>query len=387
MKKICFITTSRADYGTLNELIKEVIKKKYFFTQLIVSGSHGDKIYGDTKNEITNSKRCLVKDVKVATYNINSLSVATSFSDCINKFSTILSKLKPNIFVAFGDRYEMFAATIAAYIIRIPIVHLAGGETTAGSIDEGFRHSISKLSNLHFPVTNDYKKRLIQLGENPKTIFNYGSLNYTKIKNNNYLTKNELEKKLKNKLLKKNLIITYHPDTINNKKSLINLSVLLNSIKKYKNIKMIITSPNADAKGVVMIKYIKDFIKKNELKNFLFFQSLGSQIFLSLLRIVNGIIGNSSSGIGEAPFFGIGTVNIGNRQQGRVMMPSIINCNMTQQAITKSINKILNKNFLKKNRKHIKKYGNGKAAEKIAKKIFLFNFKESEKKLFYDIRT
>ena len=278
----------------------------------------------------------------------------------------------------------MLACDISAYILRIPIVHIAGGEKTNGSLDEGFRHSITKLSNLHFPIANIYKKRLIQLGEDPKIIFNFGSLNFTKIKKNNYLTKKELEKKLKIKLKKRNLIVTYHPDTIRVKKSIKKLSILLESLKKIKNTLIIITSPNADAEGVLMINFIKNFIKKNKLSNFVFFKSLGSQLYLSLLKISDGVVGNSSSGISEAPFFSVGTVNIGDRQEGRLMPPSIINCKTSKNAIVKSINRILTKNFKKESFKKSKMFGSGDTSKKITKKLLSFDFKKNNKKFFFD---
>lgn len=386
MKKICFITTSRADFGTLNELIKIFQNKKIFSLQLIISGSHTDNFFGNTKSEIVNRKKCKIKKVIVSSKNKSPKSVALSFAECVKKFTNELSKLKPNIFVVFGDRYEMLAATTSAYILRIPIVHIAGGEKTIGSLDEGFRHSISKFSNLHFPIAKVYKNRLIQLGENPKTIFDYGSLNITKIKKNIYLNKKEIEKKLKLKFNKKNLIVTFHPDTISTNKNIKNLSILLNSLKKFKNTLIIITSPNADAKGVLMISYIKNFIKKNKSKNFVFFNSMGSQIYLSMLKIVDGVIGNSSSGISEAPFFGTGIVNIGDRQKGRIMFPNIINCENTEKSISKSIQKILNKKYKTKMKSKNKIFGDGSAAKKIAKKIITFNFKNYEKKIFFDLR-
>ena len=384
MKKICFITTSRADFGTLNELIKEVIKENFFSVQLIVSGSHTSQIFGKTEREV-NKKNCLIKKINVPSQNKNLKSVAESFSECVNKFSNTIYKLNPDIFVVFGDRYEMLAAAISAYILRVPIAHIAGGEKTVGSMDEGFRHSISKLSSLHFPVMHNYKKRLIQLGENPKTVFNFGSLNLLKIKNNKYLTKSELEKKLKTKFYNKKLIITYHPETIDNKKCIKNLSVVLNALKKIKKTTMIITSPNADAKGVLMIKYINKYIKKHKLKNFLFFKSLGSSVYLSLLRIADGVVGNSSSGISEVPFFGIGTVNIGDRQQGRFMASSIVNCSASEVSIVNSIKKILNSNFKKKMKNKIKTYVSKNIARKITKKLLSFDFRKYNKKVFYDI--
>jgi len=386
MKKICFITTSRADFGTLDQLIEEVNRKNFFKVQLIISGSHTNKIYGNTKNEVKITRKCNIKKIKINTHNKDSKSVALSFSDCVTKFSVALSKLKPDLFVVFGDRYEMLAATISAYILRIPIIHIAGGEKTVGSLDEGFRHSISKLSNLHFPVMEIYKKRLIQIGENPKTVFNFGSLNLLKIKNNKYIKKNKLEKKLKFKFYKKNLIVTYHPETIDEGKTIKNLSILLDSLKKIKNTLVIITSPNADSKGVLMIRYLKKYIKRNKLKNFLFFESLGSQTYLSLLKIADGVVGNSSSGISEAPFFGIGTVNIGDRQTGRETPNSVVNCKFEKNSIVYSINKILNTNFKKGLKKGLKKYENKNTAKQIAKKLYFFNYKKYNKKIFYDLR-
>ena len=383
MKKICFITTSRADFGTLEALIGRVANERKFFVNVIVSGSHNSKVYGNTKNEIKNIKNCKIIRTKIKCINNDPKNVTASFADSVKKISKVLERLRPNIFVVFGDRYEMLAATIAAYILRIPIAHIGGGEKTSGSIDDGFRHSISKLSNLHFPVSSAYKKRLIQLGENPKTIFNYGSLNISRIKKNNYLSKDELEKKLKFKFFKKNLVITYHPETVDPKKTIKNLNILLNSIKNFKNIGIIITSPNADAQGILMINFIKNFIKKNKLNNFLFIKSLGATNYLSLLKIVNGVIGNSSSGISEAPFFGIRTLNIGDRQHGRIMAPSVINCPMIKISIIKFINIILKKKFNVKN--NFKAFGDGKAVNKISKKLFFFDFNKYKKKVFYDI--
>jgi len=384
MKKICFITTSRADFGTLNELVLETIKEKKFTTQLIVSGSHYNKIFGRTEKEINYKKKCLIKRIRILQNNKNTKSVAISFSECVRKCTNVFKKLKPDIFVAFGDRYEMLAATLSAYILRIPIAHIAGGEKTFGSLDEGFRHSISKLSNLHFPTMNIYKKTLMQLGENPKTIFNFGSLSELKICNNKYLSKIELEKKMKIKFYDKNLIFTYHPETVDSSKCIKNLSIALNALKKLNETLIIITSPNADAKSVQMISYINKFIKNNKLKNFLFFKSLGSLIYLSLLKVVDGVLGNSSSGISEVPFFGIGTVNVGNRQDGRFMFPSVVNCAVSETAILDSINKIFSSNFRRKIRKQIKMNKSKNVAKKITKKLLFFNFEKYSDKIFYE---
>jgi len=384
MKKICFITTSRADFGTLDELIKEILSTKLFLVQLIVSGSHNEKIFGNSEKEIFKRKKVSISKVRVFSKNKNSKDVALSFADCSKKFTNTLSKLKPHIFIVFGDRYEMLSATISAYILRIPIAHIAGGEKTSGSIDDGYRHSISKLSNLHFPTTENYKKRLIQLGEDPKTVFNYGSLNVSKIKKNKYLSKSQIEKNLNIKFNKKNLIVTYHPDTVSIQKSLKNLSLLLTSLKRFNDTLIIITSPNADAESILMINFIRKFIKKNKLNNFKFFKSLGSQTYLSLLNFVDGVVGNSSSGISEVPFFGIGTVNIGDRQDGRVMFPSIINSKVSEKDIIYSVKKILKKNFKNMSKNKLKIYGDKNSPRKISRKLTSFNFKKYAKKFFYD---
>lgn len=386
MKKICFITTTRADFGTLNELINEAEKNNKFKIQLIVSGSHTSDTFGKTEKEIKNKKRYFIKKIYIKLKNKNPSSVAISFSSCVKQFSETLSKTKPDLFVAFGDRYEMLAAALSAYILRIPIIHIAGGEKTSGSLDDGFRHAISKLSCLHFPTMEVYKKRLIQLGENPKTVFNFGSLNLLKIRNNQYLSKKELEQKLKFKFGKKNLIVTYHPETIDYKKSITNLNLILKSLKKIKNTLIIITAPNADAQGALMIESIKKFIKKNKVKNFKFYNSLGSQVYLSLLKVVDGVVGNSSSGISEVPYFGKGTVNIGSRQDGRFMTQSIINCKFNEVLIINSIKKILNNSFKNELKVKIKKNSDSNTAKKIIKKILLFDFKKYNNKIFYDIQ-
>ena len=196
----------------------------------------------------------------------------------------------------------MLAATISAYIIKNNIYNIAGGEKTSGSLVEGCRNFITKLANLHFPVAAEYKKRLLQMGENPKTVFNYGSLNYDKIKNNKFLGKKNLEKDLKIKFKRKNLVLTYHPDTLDIENTIKNLEILLLSISKLKDTLIIITSPNADSKGVLMIKFIKKFIQRKKLSNIVFFKSLGSRKYLSILKFVDGVIGNSSSGISKFLF-------------------------------------------------------------------------------------
>ena len=384
MKSICFVTSSRADFGSVKLLIDEIIKlniiKKVY---LIVTGSHTDNLFGSI-SEIKVGKKVIIQKVKITSKNKNSFSVANSFSDSIKVYTSYLKKILPHSIVILGDRYEMLSAALSAYILKINIIHLAGGEKTIGSLDDGFRNCITKLANLHFPVAEEYKKRIIQMGESEKTVFNYGGLHFEKIKKTKYLSKQKIEKKLNFKFQKRNILLTYHPDTIDETKTIKNLKIILKSLKKLRETLVLITSPNSDAKGVMMIKLIKSFINKNKLRNFKFFKSLGSKNYFSILKFLDGVIGNSSSGISEVPFFGIKTINLGDRQSGRILMPSIINCKISEKKIDTAL-----KRLYKKNRSFIPKknsvYGNGNSAKKIAKKIINFDFKKYKKKVFVDL--
>jgi len=377
MKKICFITTSRADFGMVNELVKESLRYKRVKTYLVISGNHNEQIYGRSIKEINLNKKVLTQKIFVKQRNKNNLSVSLSFSKYLKKYSLFLEKLKPDVFVVFGDRYEMLAAALSAYILNIPIAHIAGGEKTSGSLDEGYRHSITKLSNLHFPTSKIYRNRLIQLGENPKTVFNFGSLNRQKILNTKYLTKKEISKKYKIKFLKKNLLLTYHPENIGSDMNVKNLSLVLDCLKTLKDTCIIITSPNADAEGVKMIKFIRSFITKIKKKNIYFFESLGTQVYLSILKIIDGVLGNSSSGISEAPIFSINSINLGNRQMGREMPSSVINCKTNRKIILRNL-----KNLKKKKRKILINRDKD-VSKKILKTII--SFKKFNLKNFYDI--
>ncbi len=385
MKKLCFITSSRADYGTVEILIDRALKSNKLKSNLVITGSHSNPIFG-SGTEIKRKKRLSIFKIPIKTKNINTVSVLNSFSDSIKKLTKLLKKINPDVVIIFGDRYEMLSSAITAYVLGINIVHIAGGEKTIGSLDDGFRNSITKLSNLHFPVTKEYKSRLIQMGENPKTVFNYGSLNYEKIKKNNYLSKEKLEKKFKFKFLERNIIVTFHP-SIDSEGSVNDINILLKELKKLKKTLVIITSPNADAKGVVLINKIKKFIKTHKLRNFHFIKSMGSQNYLSTLRYVDGAVGNSSSGISEVPFFGIGTINLGDRQTGRVFTSSIFNAKINSLSIKNSLKKIFNKKMRRKFKISKKIYGNGNSSKKIINKIIKFNFKKYKKKIFYDLKT
>ena len=379
MKKICFITTSRADFGMVNIILDQAKKyKKKIKIFLIVSGNHNDKFFGKSINEIKVKKNVKKLTVFLNQRNINSCSVAISFSDFMKKYSLIFKKIKPSIFVAFGDRYEMLAATLSAFIQKIPIAHIAGGEKTSGSLDDNFRHSITKFSNLHFPTSKIYKKRIVQLGENPKTVFNYGSLNRQKIALTKFISRKILEKKYKLIFFKRNILMTLHPENVGTKINIKNLKIVLNSLNNQKDTGIIITSPNADAEGDKMIEIIEKFVKNK--KKFKFIKSLGTVDYLSILKQIDGVIGNSSSGISEVPLFSINTINLGDRQNGREAPSTVINCKINKKEISRNLKKLKRKkNLIKNNNKD--KF----VAKKILNKIINFNFKRYNNK-FYDIK-
>lgn len=386
-KKICIISTSRADYSFIKPIVITFRKEKKFKTIFLVTGTHLEKKFGYSVTEIVKDKLKIDKKISI-NLNKKSSSENISFlsSEYIKQFSKFLKKINPDYLILLGDRYEVLSAALSAYILNIPIAHIAGGEVTKGSYDDGFRHSITKLSNIHFVTTNEHRKRVIQLGENPKTVFNVGSVGLITLKNNKYLIKNEIEKKLKTKLFKKNVILTFHPETLGAMKNKKIINCIFNVLNSYKDLKVFVTSPNLD-KGrdeilEEIIKNNKKFPKKN-----IYIPTLGSQMYYSLAKISDGVIGNSSSGISEIPSLNIGSLNIGSRQSGRPMAKSIINLiTINNKNLKKKINQLFSKNF----KKNVKSSTNPFYKKDTDKKILnhmkkiLFS-KKTVNKEFYDM--
>lgn len=375
MRKVLFITSSRADYGLLREVILET-QNLNRETYLLVTGSHLSREFGNTIKEIKkdNVKKIIKRNILDQKFSENKISEYISKS--INITSEVIIKKKPDVIVILGDRYELLGSAIAAMILRIPIAHIHGGELTIGAYDDSIRHSITKLSHLHFPVHDIYKKRLIQLGENPKTIFNFGALGAHAISKIKTLKKSEIEKILKVKLNKKIILATFHPVTLEKNMSKYYIKNLIRFIKKLKNYIIIFTSPNFDSESNILRKEILDLEKKKD--NIYFYKSLGSRIYISLMKISYLVIGNSSSGVLETPSFGVRTINIGNRQKGRIISGNIINCNYDVNSMSKAFYKLK-----KKSTKSYNPFFKKKTPIKIARKIL--NFKFTLKKKFFDI--
>ena len=381
--KLFIITGSRAEYGILKNLIRELKKDKYFKTDVIVTGMHLSKEFGFTINEILKDKIKVEKKININLNSDKPYGISRSTGTGIIKFSKFFSQRRPDLIILLGDRFEILAACTAAYFHRIPVAHLHGGESTEGLIDEGIRHSITKMSHIHFVSTKKYKKKVIQLGESPKNVHLVGAIGIESIKKNKYLSKNFLEKKLKIKFSKKNILVTFHSVTLENNTSKTQFENLLFSLKKLKNTNIFFTKTNSDTFGRVINRLTDSFVKKNS--NCFVFKSLGSQKYLSIVKFVDLVVGNSSSGIIEIPSFKIPTINIGDRQKGRVQASSTINCKPISKDITRSINKAYSPKFKKKLSNLNNPYDNGLTSLKIIKQLKKKNLSTLIKKKLNEI--
>jgi len=385
-KNFLFITGSRSEYGLLSGLIRMCKKNRSIKTYLMVTGSHFSKKFGSTVDEI--KKDNIKIDFKINLKNNfeTKKDIIFSFSKNLIYYHKYLSQKKPNLIILLGDRHEIFSGAIVAMFLGIPVAHIHGGELTEGSYDDNIRHSITKLSHYHFVANKIFKRRLVQLGENPKSIFIVGGLGVDNIKNNVFLNRQELQKLLNIKFKKRNFLITFHPATLSHNVNLIIFKNLINNLNVIKDTNFIFTFPSADTGNTELIKELKNFNKKND--NVFVFKSLGNKNYLSLLKQVDLVLGNSSSGISETPTFKIPTINIGDRQKGRLFAKNIIQCNGSYYDIKKAIYKSLSKNFLDSIKNTHNPYGSGGAQKKIFKLLCKINFSRNViKKKFYDLKN
>jgi GDP/UDP-N,N'-diacetylbacillosamine 2-epimerase (hydrolysing) len=384
-KNICIITGSRAEYGLQKKIIDNINQIKLFNLQLIVTGSHLSNNFNYTYKEIIKDGIKITKKIKILPNkkkDLNSIDILSSIGDSFYKFGNFFKNKKTDILIIFGDRYEMIAPAYAALFLTIPICHIHGGEITNGSIDDSIRHTITKLSRLHFVANKTYKKRVIQMGENPNNVFIVGGLGADKIKKNyNFVKYKEIEKKFNFKFNKINYLVTIHPETNNNKK--LEIKNLLDAIKEVKNSFVIFTGVNADFDGYYIKNEILKYVKNNDKKS-IYIESMGDSYYLSTMKIVTAVIGNSSSGIVEAPYFKVPTINIGNRQNGRIFSNSIVHCSFNKKEIKSCLNKINSLKFKKSIEKISLPYGNAGASNKICN-ILMRNFNLTSYKTFYDL--
>lgn len=384
MKKICVVTGSRAEYGLLKPVLEKIKKSSKLKLQLIVTGTHLSTKFGCTVKDIIFDGFKIDYRVKILTKLDTSNSILKSLSFGLNNFADIFHKLKPDLLLILGDRTEILIAAITAMIYRTPIGHIHGGELTEGAYDDAIRHSITKMAHLHFVATDIYKKRVIQMGEQHNRVFNVGGLGVENIKKMNFLSKKNIEKKLKINFLDKNLLITFHPVTLEPKTTLFQINELMKALSHLKDTRLIFTMPNSDIESNEIFKKIIKFCKKNS--NAKYFKSLGQNNYFSCIRYVDGVIGNSSSGLIEVPSFNKCTINIGNRQEGRIKADSVIDCKPNYESIKKAINKLYSKNFQKKLKISKNHYeSNIDTSERIVKIIENKNSSILLKKKFLDL--
>ena len=382
-RKICVITGSRAEYGLLKWLLQAIEKEPTLELQLIVTGSHLSPEFGLNYKEIEkdfNISFCL----ETLTSSDTSVGIATSMGLGLIRFADAYKQLNPNLVLVLGDRYEIFSATAASLVARIPVAHLHGGETTEGAFDEALRHSITKMSHLHFVAADEYKNRVIQLGEQPENVFQVGGLGVDSIKRLKLLSKDELEASLEIKLLDKNLLITFHPVTLENQTASQQMDELLGALSDFPNTNLIFTMPNADTDGRVLIQMIEEFCSKNT--NAHCFTSLGQLRYFSAINYIDGVVGNSSSGLAEVPSFKKATINIGERQNGRLKADSVIDCEPTKDSIKKAISASYTEQFQKQLVTTTNPYGEGGSVEKIIEVLKSVSFENLIKKKFFNIK-
>ena len=383
MKKICVVTGTRAEYGLLRWVMEEIKKSNLLTLNLIVCGMHLSPEFGLTIKQIENDDFIVNKKVEMILSSDTPASISKSMGIGLISFADALEDLKPDLLLVLGDRYEILSVTIAALVARIPVAHIHGGEASEGAIDESIRHSITKMSHIHFVASNTYQKRVIQLGEQPDKVFNVGGLGIDNILKLNLLDKKELERSIDFKLRKRNFLITFHPVTLESNTSEEQMNQLLDSLSSFKETGFIFTMPNSDTHGRILFSMIKKFAQQN--RNAKFFTSLGQLRYLSCIKHVDIVVGNSSSGIIEVPSFKKPTINIGDRQKGRIKADSIIDCHPNKESIINSIKKALSFNFQESIKKTINPYGKGGASTKIVEILEDYDFDDILKKNFYNI--
>jgi len=387
-RKICIITGSRADYGHLRYLIKGLKQDSSVKLQLIVTGMHLSSRYGKTYKVIEGDGFTVDKKINILRYSDSDIGVSKAIGLGCSRFAEAFDELKPDVVVILGDRYEVLSSAIAAYVMKIPIAHIHGGETSQGAIDEAIRHSITKMASIHFAATGFYRNRIIQLGESPKSVFYYGSPGLDAIYDMKLLSKKELSKKLDFNLDGPVAIATYHPVTLERDSPDRHTKSLLKAIDSF-SFKTIFTKANADPLGTLINKEIDKFCKKNPSK-YKLVDNLGQVNYFSCLKYFDLVLGNSSSGVVEAPSFKIPVVNIGDRQKGRVRAKNVIDVGCSVSDIKAGIKIALSKRFkgaLKKAKNPYERYKDGKVSNRIKDKLKNIRINdELIKKSFFDIK-
>jgi GDP/UDP-N,N'-diacetylbacillosamine 2-epimerase (hydrolysing) len=382
MKKICVATGSRADYGLLRWVIKGISESKLLNLQILATGSHLSPTHGHTVDEIISDGFVPSKTVEMLVNSDTTVGTTKSFGLAMVGLADALSDLKPDLVLLLGDRYEALATATASLIAGVPIAHIHGGETTEGAFDEAIRHSITKMSHVHYVAAEAYRQRVIQLGEQPDSVHTVGGLGIDALSKLNLIPREKLETELNANFAPVNLLVTYHPETLANK-SQDDFRTLLAALESIPNANIFFTMPNADPAANRIRLQINAFAKTRP--NVFVFESLGQIRYLSLLRQVDAVIGNSSSGILEAPSFCIATVNIGDRQLGRLRAKSILDCGPELNELEKAIHKAISPDFHQFIADTVNPYGHGNASSQIVSHLETLETSTLGRKRFFDI--
>lgn len=382
-RKICVVTGTRAEYSLLRWLMQEVLNHPELELQIIVTGMHLSPEFGLTYQDIEADGFRIDRKIEILTSSDTPVGVSKSMGLGMISFAQAYAELRPDLVLVLGDRFEIFSAVSTAMVARLPIAHLHGGETTEGVIDEAIRHSITKMSHLHFVATEEYGRRVVQLGEDRSRVFVVGGLGIDCISRIKLMTCAELESSLGLSFEKKNLLVTFHPVTLETGAAATQMQELLSGLEGMSDARIIFTLPNADMGGREIMRLIYDFVAKNP--NAKAFESLGQLRYLSCIACVDGVVGNSSSGLTEVPSFRKGTINIGSRQEGRLQAASVINCAPERDDIRAALSRLYSPEFQSQLTKVKNPYGVPGASGRIVDIIASANLDGILKKRFVDI--
>lgn len=383
--KICIATGTRAEYGLLKPLIEKINADNEFTLQLLVTGAHLSPEFGLTYRQIEADGYEIDAKVEMLLSSDTAEGITKSMGLGMIGYADAFKRLSPDLLVILGDRYEMLSIASTALIFRIPIAHIHGGELTEGAYDDAIRHAITKMSALHFTSTEAYRQRVIQLGEQPERVFNVGAIGLDNFQSLQLLSKQELEEDLHITFHPYNYLVGFHPETLSDQSVEDQFEALLQVIDTQTDSFFIFTKANADTNGRIINQIMEAYVKKNPEKSALF-ASLGSLRYLSVMKQVTAVVGNSSSGILEAPSANTATINIGDRQKGRIQAESIVNCSTQKEDILQAFQKVQSEDFRNKLNDITNPYGKGNASNQIIGIFKLISVDKLSQKTFYDIR-
>lgn len=383
-KTICVLTATRAEYGLLRPIIEKLLHVPEFNVLTVVTGAHLSTEFGLTFHEIEHDGLLIDEKIEILLSSDTPAAISKSMGLALFGFADYFARVQPDLLLVLGDRYETLAVCCAAMNQKVPIAHLYGGETTEGAVDEAIRHAITKLSYLHFTSTEVYRRRIIQLGESPDRVFTVGAIGIENIISQPLLSKNELSASIQFPLDKPFAVVTFHPATLDNDNVASQVDAVLSACQHHPEMAFIFTMANADANGRIINQMIDTYVQDHD--HAIAFTSLGLRRYLSALKHCDLVIGNSSSGLLEAPSFGVPTINIGDRQKGRLQASSIINCQPETKAIEQAMQTALSAPFKTQARQTINPYGDGQTSDKIVTRIrqALADGQINLKKQFYD---